>query len=176
MDNSNNTIVSQTLFDCVDGDNGDLKVSTFCENGCIDGGSGHSDYCNGKSTDSSAASTSAASTTTTTSATSAVSGSTSSSADSQESSSSSGSGTPVGAIAGGVIGGVAALGLVGAAAFWLGRRKSKPPKEVSESTTPSPGWMPPAELHRETKPVSPTPEYPVLHEAPNNSDVRHEMA
>ncbi|KAL8997539.1 MAG: hypothetical protein Q9169_003234 [Polycauliona sp. 2 TL-2023] len=83
---------------------------------------------------------------------------------------SSGSGgTPVGAIAGGVIGGVVALALLGAAIWWFrGRRKQKAPVEMQQHQAPD-GYYPPAK--------SPAPpgyhDQPGLHEVhggPNGLD------
>ncbi|KAK5991938.1 hypothetical protein PT974_05328 [Cladobotryum mycophilum] len=37
--------VNNELFHCDGGPQGDITVIKFCGNGCLDGGSGHDDYC-----------------------------------------------------------------------------------------------------------------------------------
>ncbi|KAH6884474.1 hypothetical protein B0T10DRAFT_564508 [Thelonectria olida] len=187
LSSTNNTVVMNTLFTCLGGDNGDIEVIEFCQQGCTDGGSGKNDYCSGQSATSSSPSivSTATSSTSTTSSTAetlsiSVTGSTSeptsqpTSQDSNNNDSNGGSGTPVGAIVGGVVGGVAAIGLIAIAAFLFGRYKNK-----SQNQQPDPsishGSASPAGLYHDLKPLAPAPQSTIVHEAPTHDDVRHEM-
>ncbi|KAK2616623.1 hypothetical protein QQS21_000446 [Conoideocrella luteorostrata] len=76
----------------------------------------------------------------------------------------------VGAIAGGTIGGVAAVGLVGAAAFFLLRRKKKPQQDDVDHAPPKvPSSVSPMTMDHSSPPVL----HSTVHEVPNS--VRHEL-
>ncbi|KAK5990528.1 hypothetical protein PT974_08797 [Cladobotryum mycophilum] len=60
------------------------------------------------------------------------------------------SGTPVGAIAGGAVGGVAVLGLIGVAAFFFLRKKPQPDPKPADNSPPPPSMAHP------TSPTSPS--------------------
>ncbi|KAL2827736.1 hypothetical protein BDW59DRAFT_143757 [Aspergillus cavernicola] len=40
-----NAHIHESIFHCNGGSNGDISWLAYCEGGCLDGGSGNSDYC-----------------------------------------------------------------------------------------------------------------------------------
>ncbi|PTB36169.1 uncharacterized protein TrAFT101_000136 [Trichoderma asperellum] len=142
LDPTNKGIATNTLFHCVGGYNGNIVVIKFCANTCADGGPGKSDFCDEAS--SSTASTPTSSRTTSTTSSTATQSTTASSADSSGASATStnptsstdtksSGNTPVGAIAGGVVGGAAGLALIGLGLFLFFKRSRQRHKSLDQS-------------------------------------------
>ncbi|KAG7286823.1 hypothetical protein NEMBOFW57_009140 [Staphylotrichum longicolle] len=90
-----------------------------------------------------------------------------------------GSSTPVGPIVGGVVGGVAALGLIGLGVFFLVRRKKQDPASPPAAPPPAPapaqGFMPPPGQGPYPN-QTPPPNMGIVPGAPGAFDPRYSMA
>lgn len=182
LDPNNKGVSTNTLFHCVGGNNGDIEVVKFCTNRCVDGGPGKSDVCNEASSgDSSTTSTStlsqtsgttvSTSTRSTTASSSGISGApTAPSADNGSSQN-----TPVGAIAGGVVGGVAGLALIGLGLFLFFKRSRQARKSQDENTTELKSTR--EELLKGFNGAHSTTQDGTVHEAPGDMEIpRYELS
>lgn len=138
--NTSNQVTANTLFDCIGGPSGDIKVISCCYYGCRPGSVGNSDYCNNEGQ--AANSTSSATVLPSPLSTTSVVIYPSASPTTPTKSSNDSNGSYAAPIVGGVIGGVVALALVGTMVFLFFRNKRHRQERNDKLLVPSVGHHP----------------------------------